>query len=64
MPPKHFLVDTSSVSVEVAAQTASLASGNADRDAHVKSADVLDVENDPTTAFRSTSAAISVIKQS
>jgi polyisoprenoid-binding protein YceI len=52
------------VSVEVAAQTASLASGNADRDAHVKSADVLDVENDPTTAFRSTSAAISVIKQS
>jgi polyisoprenoid-binding protein YceI len=48
----------------VAAQTASLASGNADRDAHVKSADVLDVENDPTTAFRSTSAAISVIKQS
>ncbi|MBD4655488.1 hypothetical protein GUG52_27510, partial [Xanthomonas citri pv. citri] len=26
----------------------------------MKSADVLDVENDPTTAFRSTSAAISV----
>ncbi|KFC16542.1 hypothetical protein PAST3_06531 [Cutibacterium acnes HL201PA1] len=37
---------------------------NADRDAHMKFADVLDVGNDPTTAFRSTSSAISVITQS
>lgn len=50
--------DASSVSVEVTAQTASFTTGNADRDAHVKSADFLDVENHPTMTFRSTSAAI------
>ncbi|MGK2310199.1 YceI family protein [Cutibacterium sp. V947] len=50
--------DTSSVSVEVTAQTASLTTGNADRDTHVTSADFLDAENHPTMTFRSTSAAI------
>ncbi|WCC79915.1 YceI family protein [Cutibacterium equinum] len=50
--------DASTVSVEVTAQTASFVTGNSDRDAHVKSADFLDVENHPTMTFRSTSAAI------
>ncbi len=42
----------SSVEVEIAA--ASLDTGVADRDAHLKSADFLDVERHPTLTFRST----------
>ncbi|WP_130864569.1 YceI family protein [Acidipropionibacterium timonense] len=51
--------DPSSVKVEVTAQAASFTTGSADRDAHVKSADFLDVEQYPTVTFSSTSAAIS-----
>src|SRR5262249_26955256 len=38
-------------------QTASIDTGIADRDAHVRSADLLDVERRPTMVFRSTSIA-------
>ena len=41
--------------VEVAIGAASLTSGNADRDTHLKSADFFDVERFPTITFRSTS---------
>ena len=43
--------DASVVNVEIAA--ASLDTGVADRDAHLRSADFLDVENHPTITFRS-----------
>lgn len=43
--------DNSKVEVEMAA--ASLDTGTADRDAHLRSADFLDVENFPTVTFRS-----------
>ncbi len=43
--------DQSVVEVEIAA--ASIDTGSADRDAHLKSADFLDVENHPTITFRS-----------
>lgn len=43
--------DRSTVNVEIAA--ASLDTGVADRDAHLRSADFLDVENYPTITFRS-----------
>lgn len=43
--------DQSTVNVEIAA--ASLDTGVADRDAHLRSADFLDVENHPTITFRS-----------
>jgi polyisoprenoid-binding protein YceI len=43
--------DDSIVNVEIAA--ASLDTGVADRDAHLRSADFLDVENHPTITFRS-----------
>ncbi len=46
------LADTS---VQATIQMASIDTGNPDRDAHVRSADLLDVENRPTMAFRSTS---------
>jgi polyisoprenoid-binding protein YceI len=42
---------------EITIQTASFDTQNADRDAHVKSADFLDVENFPTMTFTSTSVA-------
>src|SRR5688572_32281522 len=42
--------DASVVNVEIAA--ASLDTGVADRDAHLRSADFLDVENHPTITFR------------
>lgn len=41
--------------VEVEIDAASLSSGNADRDTHLKSADFFDVERFPTITFRSTS---------
>jgi polyisoprenoid-binding protein YceI len=41
--------------VEVVAQAASVTTGAADRDGHLRSADFLDVENHPTITFRSTS---------
>ncbi|HEX2060676.1 MAG TPA: YceI family protein [Thermoanaerobaculia bacterium] len=44
--------DNSRVSVEISA--ASIDTGVADRDAHLRSADFLDVENHPTITFRST----------
>ena len=43
--------DRSTVNVEIAA--ASIDTGVADRDAHLRSADFLDVENHPTITFRS-----------
>jgi polyisoprenoid-binding protein YceI len=43
--------DRSSVNVEIGA--ASIDTGSADRDAHLRSADFLDVENYPTITFRS-----------
>src|SRR5215213_8258027 len=43
--------DRSSVTVEIAA--ASIDTGVADRDAHLRSADFLNVENHPTITFRS-----------
>jgi polyisoprenoid-binding protein YceI len=46
------LADTS---VEAVVQTASIDTGNKDRDDHVRSADLLDVERRPSMAFRSTS---------
>lgn len=42
-------------SVEAVIQVASVATGNADRDAHVLAADMLDVSLRPTITFRSTS---------
>src|SRR6059058_524260 len=39
---------------EVVVQAASFSSGNEQRDGHVRSADFLDVENNPTLEFRST----------
>ena len=43
--------DRSTVNVEIAA--ASIDTGTADRDGHLRSADFLDVENHPTITFRS-----------
>ena len=43
--------DRSTVNVEIAA--ASIDTGSADRDAHLRSADFLDVDNHPTLTFRS-----------
>jgi polyisoprenoid-binding protein YceI len=43
--------DASTVTVEIA--TASIDTGSADRDAHLRSADFLDVENHPAITFRS-----------
>lgn len=40
--------------VTAAVQLASIDTGNADRDAHVKGPDFFDVENNPTMTFRST----------
>lgn len=42
--------------VEVTIQTESIATGNGDRDAHLRSADFLDVERHPTATFRGTRA--------
>ncbi len=47
--------DLSRVDVDI--QAASIDTGAADRDAHLRSADFLDVENDPRITFRSTSVA-------
>jgi len=44
-------------SVEALIQTASIDTGNTDRDDHVRTGDLLDVEQRPTIAFRSTSIA-------
>ncbi|KGN33912.1 hypothetical protein N802_09005 [Knoellia sinensis KCTC 19936] len=41
--------------VDVTAQTASVETGSADRDGHLKSADFFDVEQFPTMTFKSTS---------
>ena len=40
--------------VEVSISMASVASGNAERDAHIKSAELFDVDQFPTATFRST----------
>jgi polyisoprenoid-binding protein YceI len=48
-------LDTTSVVATI--QTTSIDTGNPDRDAHVRSADLLDVERRPTMVFRSTSIA-------
>jgi len=46
-------IDDSGVTATVA--LTSIDSGNADRDAHLRSAELLDVENRPTMSYRSTS---------
>ena len=46
--------DPSESSVEVVADAASVTTGVADRDGHLRSPDFLDVENYPTITFRST----------
>ena len=46
--------DPAQSTAEVTIQAVSFASGNADRDVHVRSADFLDVENFPTLTFTST----------
>jgi polyisoprenoid-binding protein YceI len=45
--------DPGAASVEVTIDTARLCSGDADRDAHLKAADFLDVEHHPTMTFKS-----------
>ncbi|MFF6772623.1 YceI family protein [Streptomyces sp. NPDC012637] len=44
-------------SITATVRLASIDTGNADRDAHVRAADLLDVEKRPTMAFRSTRIA-------
>ncbi|MGH3328021.1 MAG: YceI family protein [Streptomycetales bacterium] len=44
--------------VELTIDAASIASGNADRDAHLRAPDFLDVERYPTLTFRSTGARL------
>lgn len=46
--------DTDGVQITAEVDLASIDTGNADRDAHVRSADLLDVARRPTMAFRST----------
>ena len=46
--------DPASSSVDVTITTASVSSGSADRDEHLRSSDFFDVERFPTAAFRST----------
>ena len=46
--------DLSDSAVEVVINMASVQSGSADRDAHIKSAELFDVEQFPTATFRST----------
>jgi polyisoprenoid-binding protein YceI len=46
--------DPAASSAQVTIQAASFASGNEQRDGHVRGADFLDVENHPTLTFRST----------
>jgi polyisoprenoid-binding protein YceI len=47
--------DLAGTSVTASVDLASIDTGNSDRDAHVRSADLLDVERRPTMEFRSTS---------
>ncbi|MEM7442588.1 MAG: YceI family protein [Pseudomonadota bacterium] len=50
--------DPSNSSVSVMIDSASVDSRDADRDGHVRSADFLDVENNPTITFESTSVNV------
>ncbi len=50
----HIDDDPAASSVEVTIDAASIDTGVADRDAHLRSPDFLDVENHPTIEFRST----------
>ena len=47
--------DRANSRVEASIETASIQTGDAQRDAHLKSADFLDVEKFPTLSFKSTS---------
>jgi polyisoprenoid-binding protein YceI len=47
--------DLASTRIDATVDLASVDTGNADRDAHVRAPDMLDVERRPTMAFRSTS---------
>ncbi|HEV7171861.1 YceI family protein [Pedococcus sp.] len=48
--------------VSAVAQLASIDTGSADRDAHLKSADFFDVENNPTMSFTSTEVTADSLK--
>jgi polyisoprenoid-binding protein YceI len=55
-----FIIDGDNLAnskAEITIQAASIATGNADRDGHLKSPDFLDVENFPTVTFVSTAVA-------
>ena len=47
-----------SAQIDVTIQAASISTGNADRDNHVRSADFLDVEQFPTLTFKSTKVEV------
>jgi polyisoprenoid-binding protein YceI len=49
------LTDLTTASIEFKIDTASINTGNLDRDNHLKSADFFDAENNPTIDFKSTS---------
>jgi polyisoprenoid-binding protein YceI len=53
---------TEGTTVTATVQLASIDTGNADRDAHVKGADFFDVENNPTMTFRSTETSLENLK--
>ena len=54
--------DIADSQVSAVAQLASIETGSADRDAHLRSADFFDVENNPTMSFTSTEVTTDSIK--
>ena len=53
-------VDTDECAISATIPLASIDTGNADRDGHLRSADLLDVERRPTMTYRSTTSAPTV----
>src|SRR6478672_10440945 len=54
--------DVADSQVSAVAQLASIETGSADRDAHLRSADFFDVENNPTMSFTSTEVSADSLK--